>query len=62
MVGTILLLILGTILLFGIPGALVGLCQGLLVQACPFCKEFMERGATVCPHCQRDHPAPKKGW
>lgn len=21
---------------------------------CPFCKEYVKPGATVCPHCQRD--------
>ncbi len=26
--------------------------------ACPFCQEPVRHGATVCPHCQRDLPAP----
>lgn len=21
---------------------------------CPYCKEYVKRGVTVCPHCQRD--------
>ena len=24
--------------------------------ACPFCREPVRTGATVCPHCQRDLP------
>lgn len=25
----------------------------VLKKSCPYCKEFMNGGATVCPHCQR---------
>ena len=27
-------------------------------KTCPFCAEPIRPGATVCPHCQRDLPAP----
>ena len=23
-------------------------------KRCPFCRESFNRGATVCPHCQKD--------
>jgi len=44
-------------------GALLG-PLGLLVIAvakgdrnpCPFCRELVQSGAVVCPHCQRDLP------
>lgn len=28
---------------------------------CPYCKELVKPGATVCPHCQRDISAIESG-
>jgi hypothetical protein len=30
-------------------------------KECSFCKELIHKDATVCPHCQRDVKAEKKG-
>ena len=42
---------------------------GLLIAAflvgdrgiCPYCRELVRRGSTVCPHCQRDIEDPETG-
>ena len=30
---------------------------GRLLRLCPSCREKMQPGATVCPHCRRESPA-----
>jgi hypothetical protein len=47
-VGFVVGLILGPI------GIIIALVMKGNRKACPFCKELVNRDATVCPHCQKD--------
>lgn len=38
----------------------VAVSSGQLAR-CPFCRETIRPGATVCPHCQREQPDPMAG-
>ena len=40
--------------IFGILGLIYYLIAGEKKEICPFCKEKIKKGATVCPHCQRE--------
>lgn len=42
--------------LFGPFGILFAILSSGNRRPCPFCKEMINRKATVCPRCQRDQP------
>jgi hypothetical protein len=53
------IVLLGIIVIFGLLGAVQGICHGLSIQICPECLSEMTRGARRCPRCHAAQPVRK---
>jgi hypothetical protein len=45
-------------LVLGPIGILIALVSGDQRPRCPFCKEHVSKGATICPHCRKELQVP----
>lgn len=48
-------------LLLGPLGIVLAICSSGNRRPCPFCKEPMQQGAALCPHCRSEIPEAHRG-